>query len=86
MTTVQLVVNADCGTYAKYPAHHIEETNLCLVREREVPPEKMKIIEESLTKYHKSLVRQLVNTTANGDVKTLTNLQFMLGFTDHQIS
>ena len=39
-----------------------------------------------MTKYHKSLVRQLVNTTANGDVKTLTNLQFMLGFTDHQIS
>ena len=34
----------------------------------------------------KSLVRQLVNTTANGDVKTLTYLQFMLGFTDHQIS
>ena len=69
----------DCGTYAKYPAHQIEETSLCLVREREVPPEKKTIVEESLTKYHKSLVRQ-------GDVKTLTSLQFMLGFTDHQIS
>ena len=76
----------DCSTYAKYPAHQIEETSLCLVREREVPLEKKKIVEENLTKYHKSLVRQLVNTTANGDVKTLTNLQFMLGFTDHQIS
>ena len=32
------------------------------------------------------LTRALVNTTANGDVKTLTNLHFMLGFTDHQIS
>ena len=51
-----------------------------------MPPEKKTIVEESLKKYHKSLVRQLVNTTANGYVKTLTNLQFMLGFTDHQIS
>ena len=76
----------DCGTYAKYPAHQLEETSLYPVKEREVPPEKRKIIEESLTKCHKSLVKQLVNTTANGDVKTVTNLQFMLGFTDHQIS
>ena len=28
----------------------------------------------------------LVGTTANGNVKTLTNLQFMLGFSHHQIS
>ena len=39
-----------------------------------------------MTKYHKSLVRQLVNTTAHGNIKTLTNIQFMLGFSDHQIS
>jgi len=76
----------DCGTYAKYAAYQIEQASLYPAREREVPPDKKKIIEESLTKYHKSLVRQLVNTSAYGDVKTLTNLQFMLGFTDHQIS
>ena len=76
----------DCGTYAKYAAYQIEQASLHPAREREVPPDKKKIIEESLTKYHKSLVRQLVNTSAYGDVKTLTNLQFMLGFTDHQIS
>jgi len=76
----------DCGTYAKYAAYQIEQASLHPAREREVPPDKKKIIEESLTKYHKSLVRQLVNTSANGDVKTLTNLHFMLGFTDHQIS
>jgi len=76
----------DCGTYAKYAAYQIEQASLHPAREREVPPDKKKIIEESLTKYHKSLVRQLVNTSAYGDVKTLTNLHFMLGFTDHQIS
>ena len=41
---------------------------------------------DGLTKYHKSLVRQLVNRTAYGNIKTLTNIQFMLGFSDHQIS
>ena len=29
---------------------------------------------------------QLVSTIANGNAKTLTNLQFMLGFSHHQIS
>ena len=44
------------------------------------------MVEQNLTKYHKSLVRQVVNTTAYGDIKTLTNIQFMLGFSNHQIS
>ena len=34
----------------------------------------------------KKLVLELLNTTANGEVKTLANLQFMLGFPEHQIS
>lgn len=76
----------DCDTYAKYPMHQSEETPLNPVRMREIPPQKQVAVEQSLTKYHKSLVRQLVNTTANGDIKTLTNMQFMLGFSDHHIS
>ena len=76
----------DCDTYAKYPVHQSEETPLNPVRMREIPPQKQVAVEQSLTKYHKSLVRQLVNTTANGDIKTLTNMQFMLGFSDHHIS
>ena len=77
---------ADCGTHAKYPGIQSEEKTVHPVREREVSQLNMKKVEENLTKYHKSLVRKLVNTTANGDIKTLTNMQFMLGFTDHQIS
>ena len=42
--------------------------------------------EGNLIKYHKSLVMKLVNTAANGNVKTLTNLQFMVGFIKLQIS
>ena len=74
------------GIFAKYPVHQSEETPLNPVRLREIPPQKQMVVEQSLTKYHKSLVRQLVNTTANGDIKTLMNMQFMIGFSDHQIS
>ena len=45
-----------------------------------------KLVEDALHQYHKELVLELLNTTANGEVKTLTNLQFMLGFSEHQIS
>jgi superfamily II DNA helicase RecQ len=55
-------------------------------REREVCPKQKKLVEEELRAYHKSLVMKLVGTTAMGDVKTLTNLNFMIGFSDHQIS
>ena len=52
--------------------------------------QQVKVIRESLIKYHKSIVMQLVGSTANGNVKTLTNLKFMLGTTQvlenvHQI-
>lgn len=43
-------------------------------------------LEGRLTQYYKSIVIKLLNTTAHGDVRTLTNLQFMLGFSKHQIT
>ena len=48
--------------------------------------EKKKAVEVNLIKYHKLLVMKLFNTAANGNVKTLTNLQFMVGFSEHQTS
>lgn len=48
--------------------------------------EKKKAVEVNLIKYRKLLVMKLFNTAANGNVKTLTNLQFMVGFSEHQIS
>ena len=53
---------------------------------RNVTVEQKKAVEGNLIKYHKSLVMKLVNTVANGNVKTLTNLQFMVGFSKLQIS
>ena len=36
--------------------------------------------------YYKSILVKLLHTTAHGDVKTLTNLQFTLEFPKHQIT
>ena len=46
--------------------------------------EKIKV-QDHLILYYKSLVIKLLNTTAHGEVKALTTLQFMLGFSKYQI-
>ena len=69
----------------KYPVTAYKDT-LPTSKEREVLQQQKKVVEDNLIKYHKSIIMQLVGTTANGNVKTLTNLQFMLGFSQHQIS
>jgi len=67
----------------KYPVATYKDTR-SILKEREVSQQQVKVIRESLIKYHKSIVMQLVGSTANGNVKTLTNLKFMLGFSQHQ--
>ena len=74
-----------CHNITKYPVTTYTET-LLGSKEREVSQQQKKVVEENLIKYYKSTVLQLVGTTANGNVKTLTNLQFMLGFSQHQIT
>ena len=74
-----------CGNIIKYPVTAYKDT-LPTSKERAVSQQQKKIVEENLIKYHKSIVMQLIGTSANGNVKTLTNLQFMLGFSQHQIS
>jgi len=53
---------------------------------RNVSADRKKLVENALNQYHKELVLKLLNTTAKGEVKTLTNLHFMLGFSECQIS
>ena len=69
----------------KYPVTAYEDT-LPTSKEGEVLQLQKKVVEDNLIRYHKSIIMQLVGTTANGNVKTQTNLQFMLGFSQHQIS
>ena len=78
----------NCGmphpdNFTKYPVATYKDT-WSILKERGVSQEQVKVIRESLLKYHKSTVMQLVGSTANGNVKTLTNLKFMLGFSQHQ--
>ena len=76
--------SVNCKTM-RYPAtSHAKDTTTS--REREVCPEQKKLVEEQLKMYHKSLIMKVVGTTAMGYVKTLTNLRFMIGFSDHQIA
>ena len=80
----------ECGmphpdNLTKYPVATYKDIQPTL-KEREVSQQQMKVVRENLIKYHQSIVMQLVGSTANGNVKTLTNLQFMLGFSQHQIT
>ena len=76
----------DCGTFARYPVSQAEVKNTASGKKRKVDTEQRKTVEGCLTQYYKSIVINLLNTTAHGDVRTLTNLQFMLGFSKHQIT
>lgn len=78
----------DCGAFTVFPASQgeVHVTDTASVKKRKVHAEQRKAVEGRLTQYYKSIVIQLLNTTAHGDVKTLTNLQFMLGFSKHQIT
>ena len=55
-------------------------------RTRDIQPVQREHVKRCLTKYHKSLLVDFVGMAANANLKTLTNIQFMLGFGDLQIS
>jgi hypothetical protein len=44
------------------------------------------LIENALIQYQKKLLIELANTTAKAEIKTLTNIRLMLGFSEHQIT
>lgn len=75
----------DCFSYCKYPSQAIQNVTVGTHQQRSVSADSKKLVENALNQYHKILVLKLLNTSANGEVKTLTNLHFMLGFSEHQI-
>lgn len=66
-----------CAKYAEFPMKRNPQTVLHTAKGRKVAAGQTKAVEGNFIKYHKSLVMKLVNTAANGNCKTLTNLQFM---------
>ena len=78
----------DCGAFASYPSAQEKENNgaSITIKKRQVDAEQVDAVEGLLIQYYKTILIKLLNSTAHGDVRTLSNLKFMLGFTDHQIT
>ena len=75
----------DCKVFATYPVQHSQSPSYFSAQQRQVNAEEKKKVQDHLILYYKSLVIKLLNTTAHGEVKALTTLQFMLGFSKYQI-
>lgn len=76
----------DCYSFSSFPVSQGEEADPASVKKRKVHKKQRKAVEGHLIQYYKSVVIKLLNTTAHGDVKTLANLHFMLGFSKHQMT
>ena len=64
---------------------HSQSPSYFSAQQRQANAEEKKKVQDHLILYYKSLVFKLLNTTAHGEVKALTTLKFMLGFSKYQI-
>ena len=83
--------NCDCGlpeckTSLQYPLSVDAKSSSSSSRTRDIQPLQREHVKKCLIKYHKSLLVDFVGMAANANLKTLTDIQFMLGFGDLQIS
>ena len=77
--------SSDCGKYASYPKNY-QLNGVKPSRERNVQPHQMELLSKDLHAYHKTLVMELVRQYAHCKVKVLTDINFLVGFSDLQIS
>ena len=80
--------NEDCGKLTKFPGC-VNQTRLnsrVTGRTRVVSMQPKKALSSKLSLYHRYLVRDLISKSPGGQLSTLTNLQFMLGFSNQQIA
>ena len=76
----------ECKTSVQYPMSLDAKSSRGSSRTRDIQPLQREHVQRCLIRYHKSLLVDFVGMTANASIKTLTNIQFMLGFGDLQIS
>lgn len=76
-----------CGKLTIYPSNVMnkEPDNQSSSKLRVITNEQVAAVHEELTKYHKLLISNLVSTTAKTDIKTLTSITLLLGFSELQI-
>ena len=77
--------SAECSTYTLFIISDKENLDSSLQEKRKVKDLEKKQLKDLLTKYHKSLVMELLRKSACGHVKSLTNLSSLLGFSELQI-
>ena len=78
----------DCGKLTVYPLNAVikkEPDNQSNSRLRGITSEQMAAVHEELMTYHKLLISNLVSTAAKTDIKTLTGITLLLGFSELQI-
>lgn len=77
--------SAECSTYTLFIISDKENLDSSLQEKRKVKDSEKKQLKDLLTKYHKSLVMELLRKSAFGHVTSLTNLSSLLGFSELQI-
>ena len=76
--------SSDCGKYASFLKDQLNGVKPS--SERNVQPHQMELLSKDLPAYHKTLVMELVRQYAHCKVNVQTDINFLVGFTDLQIS
>jgi len=77
--------SAECSTYTLFAVTDKKNLDSSVQKKRKVKDSQKKELKIALVKYHKSLVMELIRKSAYGHVKSLTNVNSLLGFSELQI-
>ena len=75
----------DCGTLTAYPSRVMTKEPGSQSRLRDITNQQREAVHKELTIYYKMLISNLVSTAAKTELKTLTNISLLLGFSELQI-
>lgn len=75
----------ECSNYTLFVVDDNTHLESSLQKKRQVNDSQKKELKRALVKYHKSLLMKLIGKSAHGHVKSLTNLNTLLGFSEIQI-
>jgi hypothetical protein len=75
----------ECGKFTTFPLDESVTEPESKLRSRDATSQQIELVHKQLTLYHKKIVTDLLNTTAKTDLRTLTGIPLLLGFSDIQI-
>ena len=78
------MLSSNCTSHTRFPGSLCKNTTDVSMRTRLVTPDQKNTLRKFVTNYHKSLVMNLKKKSRNEHVKTLTDPQFLLGFSELQ--